>query len=407
MLRYLWNLVIAGSWGQEFYVAILGPSKKRSGLFRPDDCEISLFIRSTATGHLHVLSPGTNQSLSYNISKGTSTVKLPPTLIQDYPPPATQKKAVKLTSTVPLTMTARLSSKGHYSNCYRPNVRVLPVSYVSTHYIVPYCDHGNTLGQDINLIGLNKTRFNITYTLGDETYVVPGHLGPFDSFILHNSSVTKPGISIVSSTEPVAVFSYNIDGYAQQIPGGIAGYKFIIPYAGDPYPKKTKFRVLALQDETRVKTSFGSETVVMKVDRGKYIESELGSTATLSSNQPIVVMQYKLFYSISERFMAALPDVSQFAQEYSLLFDSSSVRYVSIIIQSAFEKQLIFSESYIPEWIKTEHVDLDGVQYFIGTTKLYGTGLHRISVDYPSGRFGGIVSEDSEFYPLGMPQCGC
>ena len=137
----------------------------------------------------------------------------------------------------------------------------------------------------------------------------------------------------------------------------------------------------------------------MKVDRGKYIKSELTGTVTLSSTHPILVMQYVSRYG---KFMAAIPDVSHFAQKYFLFIadDQYVTNFVTIIIPTVYAQKLIFSETYVPKWIETTHVDLDGTEYFIGTTSLNGTRLHDISVYSAAqdARFGGIVAEGVDNY---------
>ena len=319
-------------------------------------------------------------------------MQLPSSLLQNYTAPV-QAKGVKIASSVSVAVTATVAS-GQYTI---HNTRLLPVSKLSTTYFVgkPH--------SDINLVSLKRSKFNITYLENGTTIFASGILEPFDSYILRNSSFIGPGVVVISSSEPIAAYLYSSDGYVyQETPSKTAGYKFIVPRAID-YFRAAKFRVSALHDNTYVKTTVGSETVIMKLNKGNFIESELKTTVILSSSQPIVVMMNVGMYSVSNNWLY-LPDISQFAHEYSI--QGSPVNaYVTLITPSSYEKQIVFSETFVPEWLKTERVILDGISYFVATTKLSGASSHEISVADIGGQFGGFFAlEYGDFnlrlYPL-------
>ena len=323
-------------------------------------------------------------------------------MLQNYTSAAIQSKGVRLSASVPVALKATVAKVNDRQ--YRTTIhsfQMLPVPVLFKHYII------GKANVDIHLVALKKSKFSISYTANGKTSVMTGKLEPFDSYLLRDLPDT--GIRRISSSKAIAAFLYN-SYYTKQIPGRTTGHKFIIPSIN--YPKyfrpNAKMRISSLQDGTFIRTTLGSETVVMKLDRGKYIESDL-KPMVLSSSQPIAVMLSASRYS-TPTYITYLPDVSQFAQEYTL--DISYPAYVTIITPTAFKKQLLFSESYIPEWVQTEHVVLDGAPYFIATTKLSGSGLHKISMADPIGRFGGFVAViDGDFirglYPLGMPIGGC
>ena len=366
--------------------------------------ELSLDIRSNAPGYLKVVSPGIKERLTFNVTRGDSTVQLPSSLLQNYTAPV-QSKGVKIVSSVSVAITAIVTATEEgYQSTIIHRVSLPPASSISTNYIV------GKAGPNINLVASKRSQFNITYIENGITNFVTGDLEPFDSYILSNySSFTGNGIAVVSSSEPIAAYLYDFDSDSYQPTlSKTAGYKFIIPRTTEIlYFRAPKFRISALHDNTFVKTTIDSETVIMQLDKGNFIESQLKATVTLSSNQPIVVMLNVLSRNYySPQIWLYLPDVSQFGHEYKYSIEDIPLdTYVTIITPSAYEKELVFSETFVPEWLKTERVVLDNISYFVATTKLTGASSHRISIADVSGRFGGFITSvysdsDLRLYPL-------
>ena len=127
--------------------------------------ELSLRIRSNAQGYLHIESPGIKERLTFNVTRGNSSVQLPSSLLQNYTAPV-QLKGVKIVSSVSVAVTA-VTDTDYYGTILL--VPLPPVSSLSSAY---FAGQPNS---DINLVALKRSQFNITYIAKLNNDVRVGH----------------------------------------------------------------------------------------------------------------------------------------------------------------------------------------------------------------------------------------
>ena len=394
---------ISDNWGKSFFFAIPGHFNANYRNLSAS-YDISLTVTARESGNVTLLAKGENIKAKYSITKGKTSFVVPETVVQSYGQPSIQRKGIRIISTTTisakLTVTGKhaISSKWNYREKFNGEIYLLPSSTYSTHYTIPF--HDGMIG--INIVGIKKTGFAITYEKNGERQVIEGKLRKFDSFFLNETFPS--GINLISSDKPVAVFSHTEYNsrynsyqyqYINQISTAKIGRKYIIP------SESYHFKAVALNNDTIIEVKRDSRTYNMKLEEGEYFQSmPTEQVVGLSSNRGIIVATYYRDNDYSRPVIAPVTAISQFTNGY--LLDGNSYGDLTVVAASNQKDEFIFHERYIPWWIKISYIVMNGTEYFVATARLSAKGdsFRKINLKNQNATFGGFLDK----HPFGT--CG-
>ena len=164
------------------------------------------------------------------------------------------------------------------------------------------------------------------------------------------------------ATVPIKVFNENAsrDFLVSQIPPVKTWGKnaFLVPYFQEPNTTTRGddlYRILAAYENTEV---FINDVKIGELDRGGFFQGELTEPAKVTSNNPILVAQFKKTagdggnQNLSDPFMMMIPPVEQFMKSY---------RFINI--QAWEEGNIVYRNQYltlISPNTSTNNITLDG-----------------------------------------------
>lgn len=297
----------------------------------------------------------------------------------------------------------------------------LPTDILGTEYIV--------LGyENVNVV--NATEFGIvapeddttvtivpSVTTGARTAGVPYDitLNQGEAYQLVNTNAAPADLSgtIVTSDKPIAVFGGH---QCANIPSGQVACDHIVEalpptttwgrsFVTMPLATRLNgdtFRVLASTDGTTVSVN-GTE--VATLDRGQLHEQIIAGSATITSNNPVLVAQYSNGSSYdgvtSDPFMMIIPPYEQFLASYTVTTPASGFtgNYINVVAPSAAVGNITLDGTAIPAASFTQI----GSSAFSGAQLPVALGAHTLVGSLPFGAFMyGFDSYDSYGYPGGL-----
>ena len=367
---YFGYICFSDNWGKSFFFAVPGHFYANYINSRTSQYELSLTVMSRENGNVTILAKGQNMKTKYSITKGESSLVVPETIVQSYGQPSIQRKGIRITSTTMIS--AKLTVAGKYQEnnyayweTFKGEIDLLPASTFSSQYTIPF--HEGMIG--IHIVGIRKTGFIVTYEKNGKRQVIEGKLRKFDSFLFNETFPS--GINLISSDEPVAVFSHaasrrNYDTkyqYVNQISTAATGSKYIIP--SEPY----HFKAVALDNGTIIEVKSDSRQYNMMLNAGEYIQSAIKVQAIgLSSNKDIIVSRYYFQYAYCQPIITSVPALSQYSNGYAL--PENSYGDLTVIVTSDQEDEFMFHMRNVPSWKKVSYFVMNGIKYFVATASL-------------------------------------
>lgn len=305
----------------------------------------------------------------------------------------------------------------------------LPVAVLGTEYInASYSNAGLVQGSELGIVAAyDNTTVTITPSvktvgrLAGQPFTVVLHQGRTyqlrntdgDRFTNHIGDLTG---TIITSDKPVAVFGAHL---CPNIPGNTAACNLIVEqltptntwgtrFATMQLAFRTKgdpFRILAAKDNTNISINGNPAT---NLARGQFYEVTLATPSYITSDQPVMVVQYEFgtdFDGIQgDPTMIVIPPLDQFRASYTI----STVQVEPNWFQLNFAN-VIVPAAAIPS------LQLDGAPVnpaifrpvpgtgFSGAQIALTPGVHQLAANSPFGALVyGLAPADAYGYPAGI-----
>jgi hypothetical protein len=284
----------------------------------------------------------------------------------------------------------------------------LPTPILGTSYIAEgYESNGGFGGSDLAVVGTkNGTTVTITPTATTEGYTagVPftETLNQGDVFQLIDADGDASGGDLsgttITSSQPVAVFAGNDCAYVpptdqacntlaeEMTPVNTWGTDFLT----EPLATRSgdTFRVMASKNGTTV--DIGGSTVAT-LNAGQFYETILSSASTITTNNPVQLMQYSNGSSYDEAnsdpFEITIPPTEQFLNSYTVATEPDGAdpaitqNYLNIVAPTSEVSSISLDGSALPS---SDFSPIAGSSYS-GAQVAVGFGSHTVSAALPFG----------------------
>lgn len=392
----------------------------------PDALE--LFLTSDQSTSATVAVAGISFSTTVSVEpQSVTTVTLPNSTISSVSGVVTSK-GIHITSEQEVSVYA-INQRGATTDAYLG----LPVDILGTEYLVLAHDspHG---GSFIQLVGTqDSTTVTVTpaaSTRDGKTIDTPFNvsLDEGETVVYYSNSFADLSGSIISSDQPIAVFSGNecgevpsgtdaCDHMVEQIPPSDTWGNRFVTMPLDTRTRSIFYRFLASEDATTVTieldtsqleldTSQLTSTETITLDRGEFAVRDFLEPAVVNSDKPILMMQYSPgtnWDSItSDPFMVVVPPFEQFGGSTTIINVPTNViniHRINVVAPTSAVGSVFLDGSAI----SPGEFQPIGESGFSGAMLAVVGGVHTVAANVAIGVTAyGFGNADSYGYPGGM-----
>jgi hypothetical protein len=404
--------------GTDFWLAF--PGQLSNG-------QLTLFIAGDVSTSGNVSIPGLSFSQNFNVTPGQVTVVQLPVNAQLSTTDGTEAKGIHVTAQNEVTIYG-LNRASATTDAYLG----LPTDILGLEYIVLGFGNVNVVNgtEFVVAAAADNTVVTITpsVTTGARTVGVPYNivLNQGQVYQLRNTGAAPNDLSgtIVTADKPVAVFgghqcanipngsTFACDHVVEQVPPTETWGKSFVTVPLATRDNGDTFRFLASTNGTNVTVN---GAVVATLNRGQFHQRIINSSATITSDQPILVAQYSNGCSFDsscgptdgDPFMMLIPPFEQFLGQYTVSTPDQAgspspqfpANFVNVVAPNAAVGSVTLDGTAIPPASFTAI----GSSGFSGAQVSLTQGSHTLSGSLPFGAFiYGFGSFDSYGYPGGM-----
>ncbi len=377
---------------------------------------LSLFITGDTATSGTVSIPGLVFSAPFTVTPGAVTTVALPFAAELNSSDTVENKGIHVTAAAEVTVYG-LTQRTFTTDAYLG----LPTDALGTDYI-------NLGYENVNIV--NATQFGIVATEDTTavtitpTVTTDGHaagvayvinLNQGQTYLLRNTDAAPADLSgtLIQSDKPIAVFGGH---QCANIPAGFVACDTVVEelspttawgknFVSMPLATRTggdTFRVLASEDVTDVKLN---GVTVATLNRGQLHEQIVSGPAQITSDKPVLVMQYSNSSSFdgvtSDPFQMMIPPYEQFLAGYTVSTPASgfTTNFINVVAPTASVGAVILDGVAIPAGSFTAI----GGSGFSGAQVPVALGSHTLSGPLPFGVHSyGFASFDSYGYPGGL-----
>ena len=332
--------------GTEFWLGFPA-NYPRPGITNQSNNYQQLLITSSYNTSGQVEIPGLGFSVSFSVNANSSTVVQFPLLVEDYDSDVISDRGIQVTSLQDLTvygLTKSVKTSGGFL--------ALPTDILGKEYqVMSYRNNGAIIGNEFLIVGtVDGTVVTITptATVGPRIAGVPYNItiDEGQTYLLVDPNGVPSDLTgtTISSTEPISVFGAH---KAANIPRGASEEDHIVEmllpesaygrsFLTVPLATRTGgdfFRVIASEDSTEVSIDGVAQS---PMSANQFFEVNLLSASQITSNRPVMVMQYAASSSfdgaLGDPLMMLVPPYEQYCSTYvtATPLTGFSVNYLNI-----------------------------------------------------------------------------
>jgi len=305
----------------------------------------------------------------------------------------------------------------------------LPVSVLGTEYInASYSNNGSVQGSEFGIVAAyDNTTVTITPSVNTvgraagQPYTVVLHQGRTYQLRntdtdFHSTHIGDLTGTIITSDKPVAVYGAHL---CPNIPGNISACNHIVEqltptntwgtqFATMPLVFRTKgdpFRIIAATDNTNFSIN-GVPTATL--GRGEFYEVTLTQPSLITSDQPIMLVQYEFGTTIDgiqgDPTMIVIPPLDLFRSSYTITTVNIEpnwfqLNYVNVIVPTSAVPSLQLDGTAVSAALFREVLGSG----FSGAQIAVTQGVHQLTASAPFGAFVyGLAPSDAYGYTAGI-----
>ena len=384
-----------------------------------NSCQPELIIASDVNNSGTISIPGLSFTQNFSLVGGhTTTINLPTSAVLSTTD-LVENKGIHVTTQSEVTIFAidylQFETDGYLG---------LPTSVLGTDYVVPSWSQFNAQSEFGIVAAYDGTTVTITPAVGasgrrvGQPYTVTLNQGRTYE-LLTDPDFKQDDLTgtIVTSDKPIAVFGANVcaniptsasfcNHIVEEIPPTNLWGESFVTFPLVNRPNGDFFRILASADNTNVNMN-GSPLATL--DRGEYFQTVLTTPSTITSDQPVLVVQYEssATYQPSSNQQAGdpsmilVPPYEQYGGHYTVGTPSSGFNsdFVNVVVPSTAAGTVQLDGAAV---LSSAFATI-GSSTYSGASVQISPGSHRFTAAAPFGvTLYGYYPEDTFGYQAGM-----